>query len=128
MGSRMRTKEVLEVRLEAGKVAGVVVERDIHSVLCVGGVDHECGVHSGRWGEAVRWREERLKSIITADVVGDGVGEHEVLEATGGDLVIVVRVTPRSQTLSSGIGKDRGVLGVRGIYFCVRTDVEILLG
>jgi len=126
MGSGVGSEEVLEIRLEASIVPVEVVKRYVHGVLRVRGVDHERGVHSGRWGEAIRRGEERLKSVVTANVVRYGVGKHNVLQSTGGDLVIIVGVTPRSQTIMSGIGKDRRVLGVLGICLRVRTRIQIL--
>jgi len=123
----MGSEDVLEIRLEVGIVPGVVVECYVHSRLRVRGVDHELGDHSGWWTEAVHWCEERLKSVFTANVVRDGVGNRDVLQTTRGDLVIICGVTPGSQTVISGIGKDRRVLGVRGIYLRVRTGIKMLL-
>jgi len=127
MGSGVRSEDVLEIRLEAGIVPGVVVKRYVHSVLRVRGVDHELGFHSGWWSEAVRRGEERLKSVVAADVVRGGVGKHNILQTTGGDLVIIFGVAPRSQTIMSGIGKDRCVFGVLGICLRVRTSIKVLL-
>ena len=57
-------------------------------------------------------------------MVFDGVGEQYVLETTGGDLEIIRRVTPTSETLDSVVGEDRGIVKVRGIYLCVRAVVR----
>ena len=59
--------------------------------------------------------EEGLKGEVPADVVWNGVGELEVLESTGGDLEVVLWVTPRSKTVISGVGKYTRVKEVRGI-------------
>ena len=124
MGSRVRTEDVLEVRLEAGVVSGVIVKGDIHGIGGVRVVDRQCGINTDRCAEAVGWREERLKGKVTADMMRDGVGDRNVLETASRDLVVIVCVTPRAETVSSGIVKDRGVFRIRGIYFWVRTSVQ----
>ena len=83
MGSGVGSEDVLEIRLEAGIVPVVVIKRYVHGVLRVRGVDHERGVHSGWWGEAIRRGEERLKSVVTANVMRCGVGKHNILQTTG---------------------------------------------
>lgn len=97
MRSRMRPIDVLKVRLEVGVVPSERVDCEIHVFFCHRGVDHQLGVSSGlarRRGEV--GGEERLQSIVTADVVRNGIGDHHILETAGRDLVIVRRVTPRS--------------------------------
>ena len=67
---------------------------------------------------------EGLKGKITTDVVGAGVGDFDILEATGGDLEVVLGVTPRAEAVVSGVGPDRRVIKVRGICSCIRTDTQ----
>ena len=122
----MRPVYVLKIRLEAGIVPCEGVDREIHVRFRERGVDLQLRV----WGLSaggVKWREEGLKGIVTADAVRDGVGEREILETAGRDLEIACRVTPRPYTLFSGIRKDRRVFEVRSIYFRVRAGIRILL-
>ena len=56
-----------------------------------------------------------MKEKIPADAVRNGVGELEVLERSGRDLVVVVRVTPRSKSLDLIVRKQRCVVNIRGI-------------
>jgi len=96
MRSRMRPIDVLKIRLKAGVVPRERVDREIHVLFRERGVDHQLGV----WDWCARRRgevgEEGLQSIITADAVRDGIGELDILETAGRDLVIVRWVTPRS--------------------------------
>ena len=123
MWSRMRPRDVLMVYLEAGEIPCESVDREIHVGLCERAVDPSLAVHPGLWDKAGP-RYEGSKGIITANVVWDGVGDSDILETAGGDLVIVICVTPRPEALCGGIGKDRCVLKVRGIYSHVRTDIQ----
>ena len=104
--SRMRSINVLKIRLEAGIVPREGASREIHVRFRKRGVDHQLGVYgqcTGRWGEAVPEREERLEGVITTDMVWDGVGDRDILETAGRDLEIVCRITPRPKTLITGI-------------------------
>jgi len=56
-----------------------------------------------------------LKGIIAANVVRNGVGDLDILEATGGDLKVVVGFTPIPDAVNGGVGKDRRVVKVGGI-------------
>ena len=97
MRSRMRSIDVLKIRLEVGVVPRERVDREIHVLFRERGVDHQLGISGGlarRRGEVAG--EEGLQGIITADVVRNGIGDLHILETTGRDLVIVRRVTPRS--------------------------------
>lgn len=116
MGSRVGTHNVLKVGLEAGIVAIVVViEGHVDGSRIVSGVDESGGVNSDGRGETTGSVEERLKGKLTTDVVRGGIGEDYVLESTGGDLEVVVGVSPLTKTIESGIGKDRGMFGIGGI-------------
>ena len=94
MRSRMWPRDALKVWLEAVKVPREPVNRSIHIRLREREVDPSLAVHPRRWGEAVH-RREGSKGIITADVMRDRVGDRDILETSGGDLVIVIRITPR---------------------------------
>jgi len=120
MESNVGPEEVLEVTLEAGVVTGEVVERNIHSGGRVTVVDHVRRINPRGSGEAGSRVEERLKSIITTDFVGGRVSECDILETSGRDLVIIISVAPRAETIGGGIVKDGSVFGVRGIYLRVR--------
>jgi len=124
MRSRVRPVDVLKVRLEAGIVPREGADHEIHFRFCECGVDHQRGVHgrcAGQWGDV------KLRGIITADVVWDGVRDRHILETAGINLEIVCWVTPRPKTIMGGIGKDRRVFKVSGIYFRVRAGIRILL-
>ena len=123
MWSRMGPRDAPMVYLEALKVPCESVDHEIHVRLCERAVDPSLTVHPGRWDKAGD-RRKGSKGIITADVVWDGVGDGDIFETAGGDLVIVICVTPRPEALCGGIGKDRCVLKVRGIYSHVRTDIQ----
>ena len=56
-----------------------------------------------------------MKGIVAADIVWDGVGVLDILEATGVDLVVIVGVAPRAKAVIIGVGKDRRVAEARGI-------------
>ena len=49
----------------------------------------------------------------------DRVGDGNVLEATGINLVIVIWITPTAKAVKGGVGKDGGMIEIRGVYFCV---------
>ena len=117
MGSRMRSREVLKIRLEVGVIARKGVHSIIHIRLCESRVDHFLRVHTWRAGHYIK---EGLKREIAADVVRNGIGNFDILETTGEDLVIIVGVTPRPKALNSGVGEYRRVVEVRGIWFWVR--------
>jgi hypothetical protein len=96
MGSGVRSGEVLEVPLEVVVVPIERGKRVIDILLRERDVDRRGEIHGWCTGESSRVKEV---GEIAADVVRDGVGEQDVLETTGVDLVIVRRITPRAKTL-----------------------------
>ena len=114
--------ETSKIRLEAGKVPSKRVDRVIHILFRERGVDHQVGRHAGHCESG--YTEERLKGVVTADVVRDGVGDLYVLETTGGDLEIVVWVTPTTETVVGVVGKHGGMVEVCSVYFGVRTGIR----
>ena len=86
----MRPIGALKILLEAGIIPGKRIKRVIHVLLCERRVYHQLGVYARCVGG-----EEWLKSIITADVVRDGVGDRDIFETASGDLEIVLSVSPR---------------------------------
>lgn len=115
MGPRMRSIEVFESRLEGDIIPRGRVQGGLDNVARERCVEHQRGIHRYTRGPGKPWWEVGVQGIITADVVGNGVCEPDVLEATGGDPEVVVRVTPRPKTIVSVVGKDRRVIKVRGI-------------
>ena len=101
--------------MEAVKVPSKRVDRVVHILFRKRGVGHKVYRQAGRWGPGCT--EEGLKSVVTADVVRDGVGDLYVLETTGGDLKIIFWVAPTPETVFGVIGKDGGMVKVCGIYF-----------
>ena len=122
MRSRVRIRDAPKMAIESDIVPRIRVHGGIHSRLSECRVDQQLGVLR-RAGEE-QSSEQGLKSKITTDVVRNGVGDFDILEATGEDLVVVLRVTPRAETVVSRVGKDRRVVKVRGIYSRIRTDTQ----
>jgi len=110
----VRPLDAFNESLKADVIPRERVHIEIHDLFRERGVDHQQGVHGRRSG-GVDAKEEGLNSEIPADVVRGGVGEFDILEATGGNLVVVRRITPRPETVKSGVGKERRVIEVRGI-------------
>ena len=108
--------------IESGIVPRKRVHSGIHNRLRERRVDQQLGV-LGRAGDE-QSPEQGLKSKITTDVVRDGVGDFDILEATGGDLVVVVWITPRAESVVGGVGKDGRVIKVRGVYAYIRTGIQ----
>ena len=123
MWSRVRPKDAFKIRLEVDIVSRKRVQVVIHARLREGRVDHHLGVY-GRCAGDNQSSEEGLEGIIAADVVRNQVGDSDVLETTSGDLEVVLWVTQRAKTFNGGVGKDRRMLKVRGIYVCVRTSIR----
>ena len=122
MRSRMRVRRLVKMGLESDIVSRIRVHGGIHNCLRERRVDQQHGVlirYAGKLSSEVR-----PKGVIAADVVRDGVGDFEVLKSTGGDLEVVLWVSPRAEAVVSGVGKDRRVVKVRSIYFCVRTGTQ----
>ena len=114
MWSRMGPREVLKVRLETGIIAREGVDGVIHIRLGEGRVDQRLRIY-GWCAWDVDYAEEGLEGVITADVVGNGVGDSDILEATGEDLIVVRRVTPRPKTLGGVVRQYRRVVEVCGV-------------
>ena len=114
MRSRVRPLDILKIRLKADIIPRKRAHSEIHIRFRERGVDHQQRVNRWRtgYGDA---GEEGLECEIPADMVRDWVGEFNVLEATGGDLEVVLWITPRPNSVKSGVGKYRRVIEVRGI-------------
>ena len=123
MWSRVRPKDAFKIRLEVDIVSRKRVQVVIHARLREGRVDQHLGVY-GRCAGDNQSSEEGSEGIIAADVVRNRVGDSDVLETTSGDLEVVLWVTQRAKTFNGGVGKDRRMLKVRGIYVCVRTSIR----
>ena len=124
MGSRVGVRNRLKMGLEVDVVPRKRIHGVVHNRFRECRVHHQQGVHEPAGDGDGGSSGERLKGKITTDVVGGGVGDFDILEATGGDLEVVLRVTPRAETVVSGVGPDRGVIKVRGIYGCIRTGIQ----
>ena len=116
----MGAEDVLEIGLEVDIVSREGVDREIDVRLTERGVEHRRG--SDGLGESRQ--RNRLSGIVATDVMWDGISEGDVLEAAGGNLVVVIGVTPRPETILGGVGKDRRVIKVGGIYFHIRSGTE----
>ena len=124
MRSRMWPKETSKIWLEGGKVPSKRFDRVIHIRFRERGVDKDVGRKESIDGESGQSTDEGLNGIITADVVRDGVSKFDVLETTCVDLEIVVRVAPATETFLGVVGKDGGMVEVRGVCFGVRTGIR----
>ena len=56
-----------------------------------------------------------MKGEISAEVVGNGVGDPHVFEGTCGNIVVVFRVTPTPETIIVRVGPDSPVVKVRSV-------------
>ena len=116
MHGRMRSIKTLEETLEAGIVSDVVFHKEVHIRFGESRVDHHVrGDDTGGRAGEVGSGEVGLEDEVTADMVGNGVGDGDILESTGVDLVVVVGVAPSTDTVIGGVGKDRRVEKVGGI-------------
>lgn len=88
MRSDVRPVNTFHIRLKADVIPSKRIHLEIHDLFRERGVDHQLGVHSWRSGGADA-KEEGLNREIPADVVRDGVGDSDILEATGRNLVVV---------------------------------------
>ena len=122
MGSRMRIRDALKMGIESDIVPRKRVHGGIHNRLSERRVDHQQGVY--RLAGDDQSSGEGLKGKITTNVVRDRVGDFDVLETTGEDLKVVLWITPRAETVVSGVGKDRRVVKIRGIYSRIRTTIQ----
>ena len=121
----MRSIEVLKSRLEGEIIPRWRVHSGVENFARKRCVEHQRGIHS--WytgGNGVSWWEVGIQSKVTADVVGNRVCKPHILEATGGDLEVVIRVAPSPKTIVSGVRKHRRVIKVRGIWFPFRVAIQ----
>ena len=119
----MRPGDTLKICLEVNKVPRKRVHVVIHILSRQRRVDQQQRV--GRYaGEGDHYETVGLESEVAADVMRDGIGEYDIFEAASRDLKIILWVTPRPETINSGVGPDRRVIIVRGIYFRVRTGIQ----
>ena len=119
----MRPGGTLKICLEVNKVPRKRVHVVIHIRSRQRRVYQQQRV--GRYaGDGDYYETVGLKSEVAADVVRDGVGESDIFETASRDLEIILWVTPRPETINSGVGPDRRVVIVRGIYFRVRIGIQ----
>ena len=114
MWSGMGSTDVLKECLETGIISRKRVQSVIHFRLRERRVDVQIRVYGSGAGET-SYAKEGLEGDVTANVMRNGVGDFDVLKATGKDLVVVRRVTPGPNTVEGRVGKDRRVVEVRGI-------------
>ena len=121
MPSRVRPGDTLKICLEVNKVPRKRVHVVIHirsRQRCIDQQQRVCR-YAGDYYETVG-----LKSEVAADVMRDGVGESDIFETASRDLKIILWVTPRPETVNSGVGPHRRVVIVRGIYFRVKIGIQ----
>lgn len=111
----MRPKYTLRIRLEVEEIAPKRVQDKIDIVFGERGVEHQRGVQGYAGRDAKQSLKEGLEGVVATDVVWDGVGKPDVLEAAGRDLEVVIWIAPGSKTVVRGVRKDRCVIKVRGI-------------
>jgi len=126
MDSGMRSLNTLNVLLEVGVVAVKRAEEVVDVGSSERSVDHRQGI-DGRYTGDDQSSKEGLKGEVTTDVVGDRVSIFDVLEVAGVDLEVVGSDTPRAETVDGGVGKDGGVLKVRGIFCPVPVGVNAVV-
>jgi len=123
MWSWVRSLDIFKIRLKADKIPCERARGKIHIRFRERGVDHQQWVHrwcAGNCGP----REEGLQGEIPTDVVWNRVGEVDILEAAGGDLEVVLWITPRPKAVISGVRKYRRMVEVRSIWLQVRTGTR----
>ena len=103
MWSRMRSRDALRICLETEEITPKRFHDEIDICFCERRVELQRAVQSYPGRGADGWVEEGLEGEIPADVVWDGVGDPDVFEAGSGDLEVVVRVAPGSQTVVRGV-------------------------
>ena len=123
MRPRMRSAKVLESRLEC-----YILPRG-WVYCCVDNFTRECCVEhqGGIWwwytsGDGKCCWE--VKGKIPTNVVWNRVGNPDISESTGGNLEVVVWVTPRPKAVIIRVWKDRRMIKARGIYFLVRAEIQ----
>ena len=116
MDGGMRSVETLEEALESGVVSDVVGHEEVHICLGESGVDHHLG-ENNTWGGTGEGGSGKvgLKDEVTTDVVRSRIGDSNIRESTGGDLEVVVGVSPGTKTTGSVVVEDGRVKEVRGI-------------
>jgi len=112
--SRVGPADTFNIRLEADVITRKRIHSEIHICFRERGVDHQQRVYRWCSGDSDS-EEEGLKGEITANLVRNGVGESDILEATSRDLEVVRRITPSTNTVKSGVRKKRRVIEVLGI-------------
>ena len=112
----MGAVDVLEICLEVDVISRKRVDGIIDVLFAEGGVEKR----RGSYGLGESRDRNGLEGIVATDVMWDRIGDGDVLETAGRNLVVVFRVTPRPKALLGGVGKDGRVVKVRGIYFHVR--------
>lgn len=121
MGSFTETayRQRFGIRVQSDEIALEAVHRMLVVHLGHTGVDHQ--IPRGWWGEGVVGEQstsalipERVKRIVSPDVVRARVRPDYVLESAGIDLVIVLRIAPTADA-GGRVFKEGGVVHIGGV-------------
>jgi hypothetical protein len=116
---RMWSVKALKIGLEAYVITRERAHGIIDNLARERCIEHQVGVR--RWraigakGRRPTCSKEWLEGKVPADVVRDGVGNPHILKPTGGDLIIIIWVTPTPETVTIGIRPDSCMVKVRGV-------------
>jgi hypothetical protein len=113
----VRSVPALNKRLEFYIIPRERAHGVIDNFACERRVEHQRGVRIW-WPVGAVGRQAcstDLKGKIPAEVMRNGVGNPHVLEGTGGDVIIVTWVTPRTKAVVIGVRPDRCVVKVRSV-------------
>ena len=91
----MRPRQDLNSPLEVDIIPREGVHNGVDNFLRERRVEHQGTFLSFTSGKVKYSIKEGLVSVVPADVVRNRVGDPDVLEATGGNLEVVIWVTPR---------------------------------
>ena len=109
--SRMRTLKALDVCLESDIIARERAHGVIDDLSRERRVDRHCrirsrwtvGISSGGVGSVRGGRPSSIKGELSAEVMWNRVGNHQVLKSTAVDSVVVVWISPRTKAIIFGV-------------------------
>lgn len=108
-----------EIALKTYEVAEESIQQEVVVSFCKASVDHNSWIYrrSKRIvGEWVGYASEGLERVSPSDAVRAWVHPDGILEASGGDLTIVVRVSPTTQSTYFVVVEHFRMLSIKGIW------------
>ena len=126
MRSRMRALKAIDEHLESDIIARERVHSAIDNFSRERRVERHCRIRSRLTVGIGKVRERRhgVKGELSAEVMWNRVGNHQVLKGTAADSVVVIWITPRPKAVIFGVRPDRRVVKVRSIWCWVKTKIK----